>query len=133
LRTFRHLLAVDPTSALAYENIGTAQLQSRDFAGAETSLRKAVQMDAQLSGAWTALGVALASTNRRPEAIDSWKRAVALDGSDFNALFNLTVNLAQDGRAAEARAYGERFIQTAPPGLKRDAEEIRRLIAQSRN
>jgi len=133
LRTFRHLLAVDPASALAYQNIGTAQLQSRDFAGAETSLRKAVQIDPQLSGAWTALGVALASTNRRADAIDAWKRAVALDGSDFNALFNLTVNLAQEGRAGEARVYGERFIQTAPPGLKRDAEEIKRLIGESRN
>ena len=128
LATFRHLLTVDPGSALAYQNIGTAQLEGRDFAAAEASLRKAVQMDPQLSGAWTAMGVALASTNRRTEAIEAWKRAVALDGGDFNALFNLTVNLAQEGRREEARAYGMRFIQTAPPALKSDAEQIRRLI-----
>jgi Flp pilus assembly protein TadD len=89
-------------------------------------------MDPKLSGAWTALGVALASTDRRADAIDAWKRAVALDGSDFNALFNLTVNLAQAGRGEEARVYGQRFIQTAPPALKRDVDEIRRLIGEPR-
>ena len=130
MSTFRHLLAIDPGSALAHQNVGTAELQARDFAAAETSLRKAVEIDPKLSGAWTALGVALASTNRRADAIDAWTRAVALDGSDFNALFNLTVNLAQEGRTEDARVYGERFIQTAPPGLKRDVEEIRRLIGR---
>jgi arylsulfatase A-like enzyme/tetratricopeptide (TPR) repeat protein len=132
LKTFRHLLEVDPDSALANQNIGTAQLQARDFGAAEASLRKAVDMDPKLSGAWTALGVALASTGRRSDAIDAWKRAVALDGSDFNALFNLTVNLAQAGRGEEARVYGQRFIQTAPPALKRDVDEIRRLIGEPR-
>jgi arylsulfatase A-like enzyme/Flp pilus assembly protein TadD len=131
LKTFRHLLAVDPASALAHQNIGTAQLQARDFAAAEVSLRKAVEIDPKLSGAWTALGVALASSNRRADAIDAWKRAVALDGSDFNALFNLTVNLAHEGRREEARIYGVRFIQTAPPDLQQDIETIRRLVGGS--
>jgi arylsulfatase A-like enzyme/Flp pilus assembly protein TadD len=128
LATFRHLLQVDPGSALAYQEIGTAHLQRRDFTEAEAALRKAVTMDPGLSGAYTALGVALASTGRREEAIQAWERAVTLDASDFNALFNLTVNLAQAGRADEARAYGERFIRTAPPSLQDDAAAVRRLL-----
>jgi len=129
-RTFRHLLEIDPKNALAYQDLGTAQLQAKDLTGAEASLRRAVQLDSTLAGAYTALGVALATRGRRGEAIDAWKRAVSLDGSDFNALFNLTVNLAEAGRRDEARAYGERFIAGAPPRLERDTETIRRLIAR---
>ena len=128
LRTYRHLLEVDPANGLAYENIGTALLRASDVAGAETSLRRALQLDGNLPGAHTALGVVLARTGRKAEAIDAWKRAVQLDPAELNALYNLTVNLAQDGRGGEARAYGERFIASAPPALNADVAEIRKII-----
>jgi arylsulfatase A-like enzyme/tetratricopeptide (TPR) repeat protein len=130
LRTFAHLLEVDPNNGLAYENIGTAQLQAKDYAAAEASLRRAIQIDPNLAGAHTALGVVFASTARTPEAIEAWKRAVALDAGDFNALFNLTLNLAEAGRRDEARTYGERFIATAPPQLQQDVATIRRLLGR---
>ena len=129
-RTFARLLAIDPGNALAYEDLGTAQLQMRRFPEAEASLRKAIQIDQTLSGAYTALGVVLARTNRKAEAIDAWKRAVDLDPSDFNALYNLTVNLVEAGHRDEARAYGERFINTAPPQLQSDVAQLRRLLAR---
>jgi arylsulfatase A-like enzyme/Tfp pilus assembly protein PilF len=130
-KVYSRLLARDPKNALAYEDLGTAQLQSKDLQSAEASLRHAVQLDPTLAGAYTALGVVLATTGRKAEAIDAWKRAVELDRSDFNALFNLTVNLAETGRRDEARVYGEQFIRLAPPPLQRDAEKIRRLIARN--
>jgi len=129
LTTFNRLLAVDPSNALAYENIGAAQLRGRDFASAEQSLRRALDLDPNLPGAHTALGVALATTGRRAEAIDAWKRAISLDPMELNALFNITVNLAQAGRRDEARQYGERFIATAPPSMQADVVVIRRLLA----
>lgn len=128
LRTFRHLLEADPGNGLAHENIGTAQLQSKDYAGAETSLRRALDLDPTLAGAYTALGVVLANTGRRSEAIDAWKHAVQIDGAEFNALFNLTVNLAEAGRRDEAQVYGERFIATAPPALQKDAATVRKVL-----
>jgi arylsulfatase A-like enzyme/tetratricopeptide (TPR) repeat protein len=130
LRTFAHLLEVDPNNGLAYENTGTAQLQAKDYAAAEASLRRAIQIDPNLAGAHTALGVVFASTGRKSEAIDAWKRAAALDAGDFNALFNLTLNLAEAGRRDEARTYGERFIATAPPQLQQDVATIRRLLGR---
>jgi arylsulfatase A-like enzyme/Tfp pilus assembly protein PilF len=132
MRTFTHLIEVDPENGLAYENIGTAQLQAKDLPGAEASLRKAIAVDPNLAGAHTALGVVLATTGRKTEAIEEWKRAVTLDGADFNALFNLTLNLAETGRADEARNYGERFVATAPPQLLRDVETIKTLLARLR-
>ena len=87
LRTYTRLLRIDPDNALAYENIGAAQLQARDFPAAEASLRKALQIDPTLPAAHTALGVVLASTGRKAEAIELWKRAAAL--GDANAADNL--------------------------------------------
>ena len=89
IRTFQHLLAIDPKSALAWQDLGTAQLQAKDFKIAEASLRRAIELDPSVAGAYTALGVVLATTGRTQEAIDAWKRALALDPNDANARDNL--------------------------------------------
>ncbi|HYN10222.1 MAG TPA: sulfatase-like hydrolase/transferase [Vicinamibacterales bacterium] len=129
MRTFKHLLALDPRNGLAYENIGIVQLQAKDYAGAEASLRRALDVDPNLPGAHTALGVVLATTNRKAEAIDAWARAVAIDGMALDALFNLTINLVAAGRHVEARAYGEQYLATAPPALhQQDIATIRRIL-----
>jgi arylsulfatase A-like enzyme/Flp pilus assembly protein TadD len=87
IRTYTRLLRINPDNALAYENMGVAQLQSRNLGSAEASLRKALQLDPNLPAANTALGVVLASTGRKAEAIEAWKRAAAL--GDTNAADNL--------------------------------------------
>jgi Flp pilus assembly protein TadD len=57
--------------------------------GAEASLRRAIELDGNLGGAYTALGVVLATTGRTPQAIEAWKKALAIDPSDQNAADNL--------------------------------------------
>jgi tetratricopeptide (TPR) repeat protein len=129
LRTFNHALEIDPTNGLAWQNIGTVQLQSGDRKAAETSLRRALGIDASLPGAHTTLGVLLSQTNRQVEAIDMWKRAVTLDSAELDALYNLTVTLIDMGRINEARPYGERYISIAPPSTHaRDAARIKQLL-----
>jgi arylsulfatase A-like enzyme/tetratricopeptide (TPR) repeat protein len=128
VKTFTRLLKIDPKNGLAWENIGTSQLQTGDAAAAETSLRRAIELDKSLAGAYTALGVVLAGTNRKSEAIDAWKSAVELDTTELNALYNLTINLAAAGRRDEAQMYGERFIAAAPPTLQADVAAIRRAL-----
>ena len=110
IKTFKRLLEIDPRNGLAWENIGTSQLQTGDVAAAETSLRRAIELDKSLAGAYTALGVVLAGTNRKSEAIEAWKSAIAIDAVELNALYNLTINLAAAGRRDEALMYGEKFI-----------------------
>jgi len=127
VRTFTHLLAIDPANGLAHENIGIAELSARNYPAAEASLRRAVSLNPNLAGAHTALGVVLASTDRKDEAIGVWKRAVDLDAQETDALFNLTVNLAAAGRRDEARLYGERYLAIVPPQVK-DAQTIRQLL-----
>ena len=46
-----------------------------------------------------------------------WKRAVAINPMEFDALYNLTMTLMELGRRDEARTYGDRYISSAPPGF----------------
>ena len=130
MRAFRQVLEIDPTNGLAYQNIATLQLQTGDRAGAESSLRRALQIDGSLHGAYTTLGVVLSENGKKTDAIEMWQRALALEDSDYDALYNLTITLAELGRRDEARAYGQRYVTSAPPAFYRaDIDRIRRLIA----
>jgi tetratricopeptide (TPR) repeat protein len=113
----------------AYVTIGITQTEAKDLAGAEISLRHALELDPTLASAYTALGVVLERTGRKSEAIDVWKKAVDLDGLEFKALLNLTRTLADLGRRDEERVYGERFIATAPVAQYRDdIAGVRKLL-----
>jgi arylsulfatase A-like enzyme/tetratricopeptide (TPR) repeat protein len=128
LRAFERLIAVDPGSGLAYQNIGVVQLRAKNFGEAEKSLRHALALDPKLAGAHTALGALLAGTGRRDEAIETWKRAVDADPGELNALYNLTLKLVEAGRGPEARTYGERFLAQAPAAAAQERQDVRRLL-----
>jgi Flp pilus assembly protein TadD len=142
IRAFQRVLALDPTNALAYQNLASMVLRQAIVRGASGSnpalqeaerlARKALDVDPTLAKAHTTLGVVLAQTGRKPEAIDSWKRAVDLDGREFDALYNLTVTLSQAGRMDEARAYARQFVATAPPALYQPSIEQLRAFLDGR-
>ena len=55
-----------------------------------------------------------------------WKRAVAINPMEFDALYNLTMTLMELGRRDEARTYGDRYISSAPHGFfAREIAEVR--------
>ena len=139
IRAFNRVLALDPTNALALQNIASMvlrqALEGRDkgpkLREAETFARQAIDADPALAKAYTTLGVVLAETGRKPEAIDSWKTAVELDGREFDAIYNLTVLLSEAGRIDDARAYARQFVDTAPPALYQPAiEQLRAFIGR---
>jgi tetratricopeptide (TPR) repeat protein len=73
--------------------------------------------------------VVLARTGRKAEAIAAWKQAVTLDRTEFDALYNLTLELAKAGQLDEARIYGQRYVDTAPPALYgQEIASVRRLL-----
>jgi Flp pilus assembly protein TadD len=68
---------------------------------------------------------------RREEAFAQWKRAVELAPGDFEALYNLGMELDKAGRRDEARPYLERFVAQAPPGqYDSDIARVRSLLKQ---
>jgi arylsulfatase A-like enzyme/Tfp pilus assembly protein PilF len=146
IKAFNRVLALDPTNALAHQNIASMVLRQAlssrtalsERAGvqakmqeAESFARRAIELDPALAKAYTTLGVVLAESGRKPEAIDSWKKAVELDGREFDALYNLTVLLSEAGRSEEARVYARQFVATAPPTLYQQAiEQLRVFIGR---
>lgn len=125
---FERVLALDSSSGLALQNIAAMHLEQNAIDNAERFARRAVATDPALGKAQTTLGVVLARTGRRPEAIDAWKRAVALDKTEFDALYNLVVTLIETGRIGEARTYAAQFVNTAPPVYQREIAQLRALI-----
>ena len=131
MRVFLRAIEIDATNGLAYQNIGTVHLRAGDLAGAEKALREALRIDSSLAGAHTTLGVVLAKTKRGSEAIESWKRAIDLEPTDYDALYNLTLELVAQGRMDEARQYGDRYISNAPRALHAsDIAHIRNLLGR---
>jgi arylsulfatase A-like enzyme/Tfp pilus assembly protein PilF len=124
-RAFEQVLTVDPSSGLAYENIATLEMQAGDNAVAEATLRKALEIDPRLPGAYTTLGVVLSNTGRRADAIEAWKHAISLDRTEYDALYNLTLALFDAHQTDQARVYGRQYVTTAPPALY--AQEIRQI------
>ena len=93
--------------------------------------RRAIAIDPSLSGAHTTLGVVLTKTGRRQEAINVWKRAVELEPTEFDAMYNLAVELAASGRVDEARFYGTKYINSAPPALyAADIAHLQKLLGR---
>jgi arylsulfatase A-like enzyme/Flp pilus assembly protein TadD len=138
---FRKVLGLDATNGLAYQNLASIVLRQALAAKAEPDrgvklreaeafARKAIDVDPALPDAFTTLGVVLSTSGRKAEAIDSWKRSVELDASQFNALYNLWFELAAAGRRDEASIYGRQFVATAPPAFfQPDIVRIQRYLA----
>ena len=124
-RTFNRVLALDPTNGLAYWNLAVVTLKEAEeikaaadktakLGAAESFARQAITADPSLAGAFTTLGVVYSYSGRKAEAIESWKHAVDLDGTEFYALYNLWHELAASGRTDDAIKYGRQFVATAP-------------------
>ena len=72
-------------------------------------------------------------TGDKAAAYDAWTKAVQLDPTNFEALYNLGVNLARDGQLARARPYLEQFLRTAPEAFYADEQrEVGALLRGAR-
>jgi tetratricopeptide (TPR) repeat protein len=110
-------------------NAGAVHLMQNDIDAARTAFEEALSMKPDLARAHNSLGVIAAREGRPQAAIEHWKRSLAANPRDPDALFNLGLTLSKAGRHQEARPYLERFLATAPRALyARDLERVRRWL-----
>lgn len=129
LAAFERVLARDPRDAFAFENIGTVHLSRNDLAAARVAFTRAIQNDPRSSRAHAGLGVVALQTGAREEAIGYWRRAVELDRTNYDALYNLCVELLNAGRPADARPHLTEFVRSAPRALYgREVEQFRKML-----
>ena len=122
---FERVLALDPNGNMALENLGAIELGRGELARAREYFERAIIADPRSSQARAGLaGVAFKSGDRRA-AIAAWTKAVELEPANYDALYNLTTTLEEEGESSTARPYAERFVASAPPALY--AREIREL------
>ena len=106
-------------------------MPGRDVGGAGTRLTRALELNPKLPLAWNTLGVIYAQKSDFEHAVDSWKRAVACDPRQYDALLNIGIVASRAGNAAEARSALERFVRTAPKShYAADIAEAQRTLSQ---
>jgi len=139
-RTLQKALVLDPTNGLALQNLGVNALSAFEAGGAKDPallkeaqdfLTRSLKADPTLAGAYTAYGVTMSHMGKKGDAIVAWQKAVELDPSDSNTLYNLWLELARAGRRDEAVTYGRQFLVATPPNFQpQERAEIARYIGR---
>jgi Flp pilus assembly protein TadD len=131
---FRRAVLLNPDSAEAHCNLGSALIDLGKSEQAEAVLRHAVTLRPDFAIALHNLGTALIGLDRSDEAVVVIRRAVALNPDLAAAYHNLSVALMELGRLTEAREAAERAIALAPLELSylRQLGEVRRYVAGDR-
>jgi Flp pilus assembly protein TadD len=128
-RTFERVLASDPASSVPLENLGVLALDRGDARAAAGYFERAVAAAPNSSRAHTGAGTAALAAGNKEAAFAAWRRAVELDASNYEALYNLGVNLARSGQIDAARPLLERFARNAPATKYGDElREVHRLL-----
>src|SRR5438067_7387277 len=91
-----------------------AALQKDDYATAESLLHKVTAQDSQDYRAWFDLGFVYRATKRPTEAIDAYRKSLAIKPSLFEANVDLGQLLAQKGDDIEAEKYLRAATQLKP-------------------
>jgi tetratricopeptide (TPR) repeat protein len=90
-----------------------AAIEKKDWAAAERQLREVVAKDAKNYRAWFGLGFVCNETDRRPEAIEAYRKSVAARPDVFESNLNLGMLLAASG-SAEAETFLRAATQLKP-------------------
>jgi Flp pilus assembly protein TadD len=144
---FRESLRLNPESAPAHYNLGTALSLQRRFDDAVTEFREAVHLDPDHAEAHNNLGAMLHVSGRLDEAAEHYRRAITLRPDNAQAQNNLGRLLSQQGRQAEAIAcfrralaldpdfaaalYGLAWIRATSDSATQDAKEAVRLAERA--
>jgi arylsulfatase A-like enzyme/predicted Zn-dependent protease len=104
-----------PEQAPLHEALGLIELRSGDARAARARLERSIVLDAASANAWNLLGVARWQGARDGDgAIAAWQRALELDPTRWEALYNVARVASETGRREVARDALERFIADAP-------------------
>ena len=119
IAAFQRAIELYPGYADAYFLLGTAQMQANAASDAETSLRKAMALDAHMSAPYYPLALLLFGQRRYAEEEKLLFEAQKLDAADWRFPFELARCHAQQGWWESALRYGQMASASAnvPPKI----------------
>jgi len=133
LATFAKSLEIDPGNAMTYENIGAVHLDAGRLEDAKQAFERAIASNPDSSQGHAGIAMVAIRRGDRRTAIGEWERAVALQPANFDALYDLGIQLAEDGQMQAARRYLTQFVETAPRGqYGRDIDKVSALLTKLR-
>ncbi|MBI4379742.1 MAG: tetratricopeptide repeat protein [candidate division NC10 bacterium] len=109
-----HALAIDPTSSIAHNNLGSALADQGKLPEAVEHYRQALQIKPDYAGAHSNWGVALADQGKLAEAIEHYRQALQIKPNHAGAHNNWGLALARQGRLAEAIEHYRQALQIKP-------------------
>jgi Tfp pilus assembly protein PilF len=118
VRWLKRAVELSPSDADAWYSLGRAQYSKGDFPGAETSFRRALVFDSRSVKVENNLGLALAAQNQPDQAMEAYRRAVALQDNSTSKseqpLLNLGLLLIDHNQYQEAAEQLTRATVVAP-------------------
>ena len=110
IEAYRRVVAIDPTYAAAWNNLGLLlhRMGQHDEAGA--AYRSALEQDPMCCEAMYNLGSLAEDRGDLEDAVRCYRRALELSPDYADAHFNLAGALARSGRADEAVGHWQRYL-----------------------
>jgi hypothetical protein len=106
IAAFQRAIELHPGYAEAYFLMGTAQVQTNAASAAETSLRKALVLDAHMTAPYYPLAILLFAQRRYTEEEQLLLEAQKVDATDWRWPFELARSHAQQSQWGSALTYG---------------------------
>jgi tetratricopeptide (TPR) repeat protein len=82
VQSYQHALKLQPTSGIAWRNLGLIFLKLHRQGDAKEAARQAVKVAPDLGSAWALLGAVYSEENRAADAVDALKKAAQFTPSD---------------------------------------------------
>lgn len=129
---YEQILAVDPSYAPAYINLGTLYFHQRRYARAEEFYRRATEADPGYVLAFFDLGNVLDELNRPEESIAAYQRAIQLAPRYADAHYNLALAFERKDESRAALKHWQAYVRLDRSGPWADhaRSQIRRLLSQ---
>lgn len=113
LEALKKAVAIFPSYFDALELLGTEYVKQKEYEAAIPVLTKGIEVNGRSYQSLYALSVAQHSLKQLPQAIDSMRRAIAINGSSVNANLWFGMLLRQTEKLDEAETYLKQANQLA--------------------
>jgi len=113
---YRDALALDPSLANAFTNLGNLRYRQDDEEGAVAFYRQALQIDPDQPEALYNLGFLRLDSGDAEAAAELFEHALAADPAFADAHFNLALAYERLGRKSDAKRHWKVYLQLEPKG-----------------
>jgi tetratricopeptide (TPR) repeat protein len=114
VRHFRAAAHIEPDSAAAHFNLGTALTVAGDYESAVLEYQRALTLKKDYAQAHNNLGSILLATGKVAEALPHLNEAIRLDPNNVQAHYNAGIASLRQSKPADAIGHLKRAVQLSP-------------------